>query len=97
MILNARPQPPSGFTQGIVSASIIQNSGACRRPSIAMNQRGVVIGLLLGVLLNTSELIAGQGVDEARLARVGVLVREAIDAEQLPGAVVLVGRGDEVV
>ena len=62
-----------------------------------MNQRGVVVGLLLGVLLNTSELIAGQGVDEARLARVGVLVREAIDAEQLPGAVVLVGRGDEVV
>ncbi len=62
-----------------------------------MNQRGVVIGLLLGVLLNTSELIAGQPADEARLARVGVLVREAIDAGQLPGAVVLVGRGDEVV
>ena len=62
-----------------------------------MNQRGVVIGLLLGVLLNTSELIAGQRTDEARLARVGVLVREAIDAGQLPGAVVLVGRGDEVV
>ena len=62
-----------------------------------MNQRSVAIGLLLGVLLNTSELIAGQRADEARLARVGVLVREAIDAGQLPGAVVLVGRGDEVV
>ena len=62
-----------------------------------MNQRGVVIGLLLGVLLNTSELIAGQRADEARLARVDVLVHEAIDAGQLPGAVVLVGRGDEVV
>ncbi len=38
-----------------------------------------------------------QPVDTDRLARVGALVTEAIEAGRLPGAVVLVGRGDEVV
>ena len=36
------------------------------------------------------------GFDAARLARIDVLVDEAIRARQLPGAVVLVGRGDGV-
>ena len=40
---------------------------------------------------------AAQSIDTARLARVDALVAEAIEAGRLPGAVVLVGRGDEVV
>ena len=36
------------------------------------------------------------GFDASRLARIDTLVAEAIDAKQLPGAVVLVGRGDAV-
>jgi uncharacterized protein YbbC (DUF1343 family)/CubicO group peptidase (beta-lactamase class C family) len=39
----------------------------------------------------------GAGFDMARLARIDGLVREAIDARQLPGAVVVVGRGDQIV
>ena len=40
---------------------------------------------------------AGQTFDAARLARIDELVAEAIEAGELPGAVVLVGRGDDVV
>jgi uncharacterized protein YbbC (DUF1343 family)/CubicO group peptidase (beta-lactamase class C family) len=39
----------------------------------------------------------GQTVDEARLARIEHLIVEAIESKALPGAVVVVGRGDEVV
>ncbi|HEY2941300.1 MAG TPA: serine hydrolase domain-containing protein, partial [Vicinamibacteria bacterium] len=38
----------------------------------------------------------GDGFDASRLARIDTLVAEAIQAKQLPGAVVLVGRGDDV-
>src|SRR5207245_5335383 len=39
---------------------------------------------------------AASGFDAPRLARIDTLVAEAIKAKQLPGAVVLVGRGDGV-
>lgn len=38
----------------------------------------------------------GAGLDTARLEAIGPLVEEAIKAKQLPGAVVTVGRGDQV-
>ncbi|HSK09731.1 MAG TPA: hypothetical protein VK911_09150, partial [Vicinamibacterales bacterium] len=39
---------------------------------------------------------AGSGLDPVRLARIEDLVHDAIEAKQLPGAVIVVGRGDEV-
>jgi uncharacterized protein YbbC (DUF1343 family)/CubicO group peptidase (beta-lactamase class C family) len=41
--------------------------------------------------------IARAGFDAARLASVDRLVADAIDAQQLPGAVLIVGRGDTIV
>ena len=43
------------------------------------------------------EPAAGSGIDAARLDRIPVVVEEAIRDKKLPGAVVLVGRGDRVV
>ncbi len=39
---------------------------------------------------------AVSGLDPSRMARIAELVNEAIDAKELPGAVVIAGRGDEV-
>ncbi|MBI3262075.1 MAG: serine hydrolase, partial [Acidobacteria bacterium] len=40
---------------------------------------------------------SSHGMDLARLGRIRAVVDEAIEAKQLPGAVVLVGRGHDVV
>ncbi len=40
---------------------------------------------------------ASAGFDQARAARADEVIRQAIDQKQLPGAVLLVGRGDQVV
>ena len=62
-----------------------------------MTKRISVGGVLIGVLLSASGFTAAQLPDASRLERVDGLVGEAIAAGHLPGAVVLVGRGDEVV
>ena len=62
-----------------------------------MTKRISVGGVLIGVLLSASGFTAAQLLDASRLERVDGLVGEAIAAGHLPGAVVLVGRGDEVV
>ena len=45
----------------------------------------------------TAPPAATSGFDLARLARIDDVVREAIAAKKLPGAVVVVGRGDTIV
>ena len=45
----------------------------------------------------TAPPIATSGFDLARLARIDDIVREAIAAKKMPGAVVVVGRGDTIV
>ena len=40
--------------------------------------------------------VAGTGFDRARLARLDDIINEAIEAKQIPGAVVVVGRGETV-
>jgi len=52
-----------------------------------------VIALLLAAVLARS---AEAGLSAARLARIGAAVEEAIARRELPGAVVLVGRGDRI-
>jgi uncharacterized protein YbbC (DUF1343 family)/CubicO group peptidase (beta-lactamase class C family) len=58
--------------------------------------RGVA-GLVLWALCLGAGPALARPPDAGRLARVDRLVEEAIGAGQLPGAVVLVGRGDEIV
>ena len=56
---------------------------------------GAVVWTLSGAGFAEAQSVAAERL--ARLARVDALVEEAIDAGELPGAVVLVGRGDEVI
>jgi uncharacterized protein YbbC (DUF1343 family)/CubicO group peptidase (beta-lactamase class C family) len=57
----------------------------------------VALVLALGTAASTQAPARTSGVDVARLAAIEPLVREAIADKKLPGAVVLVGRGNAVV
>ena len=57
----------------------------------------MLLRLCLAFWLLGAASAGAQSIDTARLAWVDALVEEAIEAGRLPGAVVLVGRGDEVV
>ncbi|HAK54065.1 MAG TPA: hypothetical protein DCP38_01085, partial [Acidobacteria bacterium] len=57
----------------------------------------VVCALALWMWIAAAGAIDAQAADPIRLGRIDALVEEAIAAGQLPGAAVLVGRGDEVV
>lgn len=69
-----------------------------------MNQRLAVAVVLASLVVVAPAPLGGQappqtpgsGLDPARLARIADLVNEAVAARQLPGAVVVVGRGDRV-
>ncbi len=66
--------------RGVVAAALLS---ACLAPGFAAAQAVV-------------SPAAGAGLDAARLEGIASLVEEGIRAKQLPGAVVVVGRGDQV-
>jgi uncharacterized protein YbbC (DUF1343 family)/CubicO group peptidase (beta-lactamase class C family) len=69
-----------------------------RRPTLAL-VAGMVFLCLAPPLARAQALATpapGAGLDAARLDGIGPLVQEAITAKQLPGAVVFVGRGDQI-
>ena len=58
---------------------------------------GLAIGLLALVPPPQTTQSSSSGFDAARLARLDAVIHDAIAARELPGAVVVVGRGDRVV
>jgi uncharacterized protein YbbC (DUF1343 family)/CubicO group peptidase (beta-lactamase class C family) len=58
---------------------------------------GLAIGLLVSVPPAQTTQGSSSGFDPARLARLDAVIHDAIAARELPGAVVVVGRGDRVV
>jgi CubicO group peptidase (beta-lactamase class C family)/uncharacterized protein YbbC (DUF1343 family) len=60
---------------------------------LALRAAALVVAATVSAALPRNE---SSGFDASRLARIDALVAEAIHAKQLPGAVVLVGRGDDI-
>jgi uncharacterized protein YbbC (DUF1343 family)/CubicO group peptidase (beta-lactamase class C family) len=69
--------------------------------SLTFSPRRARLGRLLGVLLLAGGAIARPGaapaIDPSAFAPIAALVQAAIAQHELPGAVVLIGRGDEIV
>lgn len=61
-----------------------------------LSRAGLALTLLAVWMAAAPADVRGQRASDARFAPIAALVEEAIAAGQLPGAVVLVGRGDEV-
>jgi uncharacterized protein YbbC (DUF1343 family)/CubicO group peptidase (beta-lactamase class C family) len=70
-----------------------------RRPPLAVIAAAIVSACLAPAVARAQPLGTpppGAGLDATRLEGIGPLVEEAIKAKQLPGAVVVIGRGDQV-